>query len=384
MTIVDRWLLPDGVEEILPPDASHLERIRRQLIDLYTSWGYEYVIPPMIEFLESLLTGTGKDLDYKTFKVTDQISGRMMGIRADMTPQVARMDAHSLGREGPARFCYAGTVLHARADNQTASRSPIRVGAELFGVPAPEGEFEIICLMIESLMSSGVDKIQLELGDVGIFRHLVAAAGLTDEQEIRLFEPIQRKAPADLKLIVARLGLDETLAARIIALPQMMGNADALERAVALLGDNEILAARLDGLQHLSRRIRQRYPSLEIFYDLSELRGYTYHTGIVFAAYNCEGGQLLARGGRYDHIGEVFGRARVATGFDVDLKSLSGQLQPGKPARVVAVTEVLDDRQQLDMIARLREQGYVVIEGDTGAINVHHRLVYRAGKWQLA
>ncbi|MCH7743231.1 MAG: ATP phosphoribosyltransferase regulatory subunit, partial [Proteobacteria bacterium] len=187
MNRVDRWLLPDGIEDILPAQAQELELIRRRLLDLYASWGYEYVIPPMVEFLESLLTGTGHDLDLKTFKVTDLVTGRTMGIRADMTPQVARIDAHSLNRTGPVRLCYAGTVLHSQADNMLASRTPIKVGAELFGDPDRQGDLEIVSLMIESLKVLGMEAVHVELGDVSIFRQLVEAAGLEERATEELF-----------------------------------------------------------------------------------------------------------------------------------------------------------------------------------------------------
>lgn len=383
MTTADRWLLPDGVDEVLPPEALKLEKARRQLLDLYGSWGYDYVIPPIVEFLESLLTGTGQDLDHKTFKLTDQLSGRLMGVRADITPQVARMDAHSLNREGPVRLCYAGTVLHARSDTPTASRSPIRVGAELFGVPGIEGEFEIICLMIESLLSTGMQKIHLELGDVGVFRLLLEDIDLSPGFEVDLFEHIQRKATADLKKALKESTIDKHISELISQLPGLMGGEEVLETAMGLFKDHEPILERLNVLRKLSQKISSRFDELEIFYDLSELRGYSYHTGIVFAAYDNEDGQLVSRGGRYDHIGEVFGRARVATGFDIDLKMLAQRTPLVKSAERVHVDSLEGDRDQLLAIRELRRDGYVVVEGEKGLEQAHHRLVLVKGKWKL-
>ena len=229
-----RWLLPDGVDEVLPPDALNLEFIRRRLLDLYGSWGYEYVIPPMIEFLESLLTGSGSDLDLKTFKVTDQISGRTLGIRADITPQVARMDAHSLNQTGITRLCYAGTALQTKPENMLASRAPLKLGAELFGSPGPDGDLEIVSLMIESLRTLGVTAIHLELGDVGIFRELMRNVELAEKDENALFDLIQQKSVASLKVQAGQLGLPAKLCEQLVTLPTLCGTSAIIEDALEL------------------------------------------------------------------------------------------------------------------------------------------------------
>lgn len=384
MTIADRWLLPDGIEEILPPKARNLELVRRKLLDLYASWGYEYVIPPMIEFLESLLTGTGRDLDLKTFKMTDQLSGRLMGIRADMTPQVARIDAHSLNREGPARLCYAGTVLHAKADNMLASRSPARVGAELFDIAEPDGELEIISLMLESLDVVGVESVHLELGDVGIFRHLLAKANVTADREAVLFELIQRKAKADLQKEVADSGIDKKTGEFLTSLPDLMGTEKVLADALKIYSGIEPIESRITTLSRLSEKIKSRFAKVKLSYDLSELRGYSYHTGIVFAAYLGGSGQLLAKGGRYDRIGEVFGRARVATGFDVDLNLLAGTVTIEQDSKIVCLSKGEDEGEgKIEFIKSLRDQGYVVIEGKPGSNPADYTLIYQEGQWKL-
>jgi ATP phosphoribosyltransferase regulatory subunit len=326
MTVVDRWLLPDGVEEVLPPGAAKLESVRRSLLDLYSSWGYGLVIPPIIEFLESLLTGSGSDVDLQTFRITDQNTGRTMGLRADITPQVARIDAHSLLHEGPTRFCYAETVVHAAADNMLASRIPIRVGAELFGHEGQDSDLEIVSLLVESLVQLSFADIHLELGDVGIYSALMADVEISDRDELRLFNAIQRKAHADIAAIIAELGLTLPRAKALKELPLLVGDRKVLMECEQLMGDVAGVPESLRRLAYIEEMLRVRYPKLNIHFDLSELRGYNYHTGIVFAAYLPGHGQV-AKGGRYDQVGEVFGRPRPATGFDMDLKVLA-QLAP--------------------------------------------------------
>lgn len=386
MSIVDRWLLPDGIEDILPSQAQELELIRRRLLDLYASWGYEYVIPPMVEFLESLLTGTGHDLDLKTFKVTDLVSGRMMGIRADMTPQVARIDAHSLNRTGPVRLCYAGTVLHSQADNMLASRTPIKVGAELFGNSDRESDLEIVSLMIESLKVLGMDAVNVELGDVSIFHELVETADLEQRPTEEIFYLIQRKSFAELTRVVDELGIDPQIGGLLQMLPSLCGDESVLGRSKEIFAAYPLILSRLENMEWITRGVRERFTNVEIYYDLSELRGYNYHTGIVFAAYVGKSGYAVAKGGRYDHIGEVFGRRRGATGFDVHLKGL-----PGKVRRLVDKKQSVLVRESIKTAAEsrwqktqaLREEGFVVIESGESTAKFDFELIYEAGDWQL-
>ena len=224
MNKTDRWLLPEGIEEVLPEQAKRLEQLRRTLLDTYESWGYDLVMPPLIEYLESLLTGTGNDLDLQTFKLTDQLTGRLMGVRADMTPQVARIDAHQLNRETPTRLCYMGTVLHTRTDGFAGSRSPLQVGAELYGHAGIESDVEVISLMLETLAKSGVAAPFVDLGHVGIYRELVKQAGLDREQEATLFDSLQRKANTEIAEYLKDWKLDSKIASAIAALTDLNGD----------------------------------------------------------------------------------------------------------------------------------------------------------------
>ena len=327
MSKADRWLLPDGVEELLPEQASQVESLRRKLLDLFRSWGYELVIPPLIEFTDSLLVGMGSDVDIQTFKVVDQLSGRMMGVRADITAQTARIDAHSLKREGPVRLCYAGSVLHTKPKSLMASRTPIQVGAELYGDAGLDSDIEIICLMLETLHFGGVKNITLDLGHVGIYRALVREAGLTDEAQQKLFDALQRKSTVDIEDAISSGIGNSDMADMMRTLSQLNGDFSVLARAKKALSGapSEVLAA-IDMLEQVAEKIFLRMPSVKVYFDLSELRGYHYHTGLVFSALAPGHGQAVANGGRYDHIGEVFGRARPATGFNTDLKALLSYL----------------------------------------------------------
>ncbi len=318
----EHWLLPQGIEEVLPPQASALEALRRELLDLYRCWGYELIFPPFVEYVESLLTSTSGDLDLKTFKVTDQPTGRQLGIRADITPQAARIDAHQLRRDCPTRLCYLGTVLHTRGDDFGGSRAPMQVGAELYGHSGVESELEILCLMMETLNRAGIEDTYLDLGHVGIFRSLARQAGLDKQQEHDLFNTLQRKAVPEVAALVKTMGIPAPLAEMFEILPELSGD-DALERGRKHLAGagTEVLAA-LGDLEKLASLLRGRLPDASLHFDLAELRGYHYHTGVVFAAFVPALGQEIARGGRYDDIGRVFGRARPACGFSADLRTL--------------------------------------------------------------
>lgn len=388
MDIVDRWLLPDGVEDVLPPEAKTLEGVRRRLLDLFEAWGYEYVIPPMVEYLESLLTGTGRDLDLKTFKVVDQMTGRMMGLRADITPQVARIDAHSLGRDGVVRLCYAGTVVHTQADSMLASRTPLSVGAELFGDASTRGDIEIVSLMVESLQSAGLEKIHVDLGNVDIFRQLVSTLNLAEEQQEQLFDAVQKKAVSEIERLCVDFELSERDSDLLQVLPGLCGGRDMLERANTLFKDFEGIATCIESLGQVAGALTSRFTDVEIYFDLSELRGYGYHTGIVFAAYTNSSQNIAAKGGRYDSVGQVFGRSgRSATGFSIDVRTVARQLEgdgrTGK--RVVVQSSVLTDENRgalWETIRRLRNEGYIVIE--SGEIDPNgFVLVEQNAGWQL-
>ena len=324
MTIVaDRWLLPDGIEELLPVQAARAEQLRRQLLDLYSSWGYELVMPPLVEFTESLLVSGNNDLDLQTCKLTDQLSGRLMGVRADITPQTARIDAHGLTRKGANRLCYAGSTLHARPKTALASRSPIQIGCELYGVAGVEADCEVISLMLETARVAGIQRVTLDLGHVGIFRGLAELAKLDAEQEQVLFDILQRKASTELKAFVSASVTDPVAATLLLAMPNWKGDSSALTRASAALAKAPaVVRDAITQLEQIAACIAQRAPDVKLYFDLSELRGYHYHTGVVFALYVANVGVAIANGGRYDNFGAAFGRARPASGFSTDLKHL--------------------------------------------------------------
>ncbi|MBL6691088.1 MAG: ATP phosphoribosyltransferase regulatory subunit [Pseudomonadales bacterium] len=386
MAIVDRWLLPDGVEDVLPPQARELEAVRRRFLDLFEAWGYDYVIPPMIEYLESLLTGTGRDLDIKTFKVVDLMTGRTMGVRADITPQVARIDAHSLNQDGLVRLCYAGTVMQSRPDTMLSSRTPLSVGAEMFGETSVKADVEIVSLMVESLRSLGFSPVHLDLGDVAIFRQLLGSLSLADGEQEQLFEAVQRKATAEVRELCETLELSHQATRLLVELPGLSGDKDVLSRALDLFSDMPGVVASIGNLSQVASTLEERFSDLDIYFDLSELRGYAYHTGIVFAAYVNGVSDVVAKGGRYDHIGEVFGRSkRGATGFSVDVRRVAEAANvelPSKPTvRVVGIPEG-QDGSLWEKMQQLRGEGYVVLE--SGSSNDHdYELIYQDGNWQL-
>jgi ATP phosphoribosyltransferase regulatory subunit len=386
MGIVDRWLLPDGVEDMLPSQAKRLEEVRRRLLDLFSTWGYDYVIPPMIEYLESLLTGTGGDLDLKTFKVVDFLTGRTMGVRADITPQVARIDAHSLNRDGVARLCYAGTVVQAQTDSMLASRTPLSVGAELFGDSTSKADTEIVSLMVESLKSLGFDAVHVDLGDVDIFRQLMLSFKLNADQQELLFEAVQRKSVAEISSHCATFCLSEADSLLLTQLPGLTGNDSVLERARSLFKAHKGIVASIDNLQQVADTIAGRFTDLDIYFDLSELRGYAYHTGIVFAAYVDGSRSVVAKGGRYDRIGDVFGReARGATGFSIDVRSLTEKVMfPEESRKCIWIPEVPTGEEDSlwQQIQQLRVEGYIVVESGQPDGFDHH-LDFQDGQWQL-
>jgi ATP phosphoribosyltransferase regulatory subunit len=363
MSNSDRWLLPDGVADVLPPRARRVETLRRTLLDQYQRWGYELIIPPLIEYLQSLLTGTGNDLDLQTFKLTDQLTGRMMGVRADMTPQAARMDAHSLRRGGVTRLCYAGHVLHARPNSMLASRTPLQVGCELFGSTSRSADQEILDLMLGTLQTAGVARIHLDLAHVGIFQCLAAAAGLGEREESRIFDAMRRKS---IPVLDELLGDAPAGSYRDMLrnLARLNGGADVPEKARRMLaGAPDRVLAAVDELDNAAERVRQRHPDVSVGFDFCELRGYNYHTGLVFAAYTPGEEEAVAQGGRYDAVGEDFGRARPATGFSADLNRLlragdeaSGETEPA--GAIWAPAE--DDAALRSRISELRRDETVI------------------------
>jgi ATP phosphoribosyltransferase regulatory subunit len=309
-----KWLLPEAIEDILPPEAMKIEALRRKILDLFFDKNYELVMPPLLEYTESLLTGTGHDLELRTFKVVDQLSGRMMGLRADITPQVARIDAHLLNREGVTRLCYCGSVLHTRPAGPAATREPIQIGAELYGDAAVEADLEILQLLCQALSLAGVRNARIDIGHVSVFRSLAAEVGR--ELEAQLFEALQKKDVPALKELTKKLNPRTREA--LLLLPELYGGAEVLDTAERKLPKLAELERALATLRRLAKAC-----SLPVSLDLAELRGYRYHSGVVFDAY-CDGvAGAVARGGRYDEVGSAFGRARAATGFSIDLRSIA-------------------------------------------------------------
>jgi ATP phosphoribosyltransferase regulatory subunit len=360
---VNRWLLPDGVEEILPGQAQAVEQMRRGLLDLYASWGYELVMPPLLEFTDSLLSGVGGDLNLLTLKVTDQLSGQLMGLRADITPQAARIDAHSYVKNGPNRLCYTDHVLHAKPKSPLAVRTPLQAGVELFGESGLDADIEVISLLMASLEQVGVTQVTLDLGHVGICRALLEALALSPEQESEFFDLLQTKDVGEIKGWVAA-SLDSAEAVDWLpCLPALCGDESILQVARERLADAPAeVAAAIDELEAVYEVIRERYPQVNVYFDLGEFRGYHYHTGIVFSAYVDGKGDAIANGGRYDHIGEAYGRARPATGFGLNLTSvLSLAPLSERPAGIYAPAST--DSAQWQAIKRLREQGERVVSG---------------------
>ncbi len=369
----NRWLLPEGIEDLLPDQAAQLEQLRRELLDLYRSWGYELILPPFIEYLDSLLTGSGHDLDLQTFKLIDQLSGRLLGLRADMTPQAARIDAHRLQRDAPSRLCYLGTVLRTRPDGFDGSRSPMQVGAELFGHRGAESDVEILELMVATLALTGIEDIYLDLGHVGIYRGLAHDAGLDEEQEALLFDALQRKALPEINAFLAGLDLSTAQRERLAGLATLNGGAEVLEKAQSLLqGSGESALSSLEDMVRIARLATRRLPDISLHFDLAELRGYQYQTGVVFAAFVADRGQEIARGGRYDEIGKVFGRARPATGFSTDLRILMrlGNRDWPQPAGAI-LAPAGEDTALADKVRTLRTQGERVVQqlpGQVGSV----------------
>ncbi|RDE19626.1 ATP phosphoribosyltransferase regulatory subunit [Motiliproteus coralliicola] len=392
MSIADRWLLPDGVNEILPQQARQVEALRRKLVDLFDCWGYDLVMPPMIEYLESLLTGTGNDLALNTFKVTDQLTGRMMGLRADTTPQVARIDAHSLNRQGPTRLCYVNSVLHTVPANMLTSRSPMQIGAELYGHAGVDSDIEVISLMLEALTQVELGQpLTLDLGHVGIYRALVEQAELQDDDQAELFSLLQKKSLTELDALLETLQLSESQRNAFRLLAQLNGGRDTIERArQALQQEYPSIATALDDLEAIAEAVLTRFPQVSLYFDLGELRGYNYHTGAVFAVYVPTFGQPLAKGGRYDEIGKDFGRARPATGFSGDLKVIAELAVDHADRRGAILAPADGDSTLADKINALRLQGERVMRALPGVDcsaqeqGCDRQLILRDGVWDVA
>ncbi|MEQ1880987.1 MAG: ATP phosphoribosyltransferase regulatory subunit [Burkholderiales bacterium] len=380
---MQKWLLPEYIEDILPAEAARVEKIRRRLLDLFYSHGYDLVIPPMIEYLDSLLTGTGHDLDLRTFKLVDQLSGRMLGLRADITPQVARIDAHLLNRKGVTRLCYSGTVLHAQPSGLQRTREPLQIGAEIYGHAGLESDIEIQTLLLRALAAAGVRGGQFDLGHVAIFRSLIARAEIGAELESELFQVLQAKDNSSLRTLLA--GIDTLTREALLLLPELYGGPEVLTVARQRLPAYPELSSCIDVLETVGKRLSGEIQ--ELCFDLAELRGYHYHSGLVFAAYAGGRRESVARGGRYDDVGGAFGRARPATGFTMDLRDLA-QTMSDEPAagRILAPYRPEDTTLQKE-VESLRARGLVVVvdlpghESSRAELECKFQLVERQGRW---
>lgn len=377
------WVLPEYIEDILPPEAARIERIRGIILELFRVHGYQLVMPPLLEHLESLLTGTGHDLDLQTFKLVDQLSGRMLGVRADITPQVARIDAHLLNRKGVTRLCYSGSVLHTLPSGMNRTREPLQIGAEIYGHAGIESDVEIQRLMMKALARARVTDACLDIGHVGIFRSLIGRAGLAPSLESDLFVAMQAKDLPGLRGLTRRL--DRVSREALIALPELYGGAEMLGRARRILPDIPGIRAALASLRALSEELRD-VARIRCF-DLAELRGYRYHSSVVFAAYAEGAPNALALGGRYDEVGKAFGRARAATGFSMDLRELASA-RPNDAARPgILVPHAPRDTALQKAVNALRERGEVVVPDLPGhaasrdELGCDRKLARRAGKW---
>jgi len=354
-----RWVLPEYFQDVLPPEADKLEHLRRQLLDVFRVRGYQMVVPPLVEYLDSLLTGAGQDLRLRTFKSVDQLSGRTLGVRADMTPQVARIDAHLLNRDGVTRLCYCGAVAHTMPASLTASREPMQLGAEIYGHAGIEADIEVIRLLNEVLQIARVPTSRIDLSHVGLFRALVARAGLGDDAVREIFDLLQAKDVPGLGECLATF--DEPVRSALMALPHLYGGVEVLTRAREQLPDWPDVRAAIVDLEAVATAL----PALPISIDLADLRGYHYHSGVVFAAYGGNSPGALALGGRYDAVGQAFGRGRPATGFSLDLRELvQGLPAADLPGAILAPAD--SDTALAATVAALRQQGDIVIEALPG------------------
>jgi ATP phosphoribosyltransferase regulatory subunit len=380
------WVLPDHIADVLPSEARHIEELRRQLLDTARGYGYELVMPPLLEHLESLLTGTGEALDLQTFKLVDQLSGRMMGLRADTTPQVARIDAHLLNRQGVARLCYCGPVLHTRPDRPHATREPLQFGAEIYGHAGLEADLEALLLALDCLKATRVGGVTVDMADVRIVRSLLAGVPVDASVIARVHAALAAKDASELASLTrnfptpAREGL--------AALLSLYGDAKVLDEAGKALPHTASLQESIDQLRWLARHVQ----GAKVTFDLADLRGYAYYSGARFAIYTPGAGDALVRGGRYDEVGAVFGRNRPAVGFSLDVKELAGVASkpPLKAAiRAAWLDESADAASLREAIGALRAQGETVVcvlpghESEVDEFHCDRELVRDAGQWRV-
>ena len=378
------WLLPEYIQDILPDEAWRIERMRADVLKLLRFSGYQLVAPPLLEYAESLQIIGNHDMDLRTFKLVDQLSGRTLALRADITPQVARIDAHLLNCQGVTRLCYAGSVLHTQPAGIMRTRELLQIGAELYGHSGLESDLEVQRLMLQALALLGITGIHLDLGHVSLFRALINRAGIPKKLEVELSNALQGKNVPALRPLVADL-IPEVKNA-LLALPQLYGGIEVIEQARAALPNYPEVVAALDELEQAAAHLQPLAHSVGV--DLAELRGYHYHSGMVFAAYHAGSHDAIALGGRYDDVGKSFGRARPATGFSMDLRRLHGLLEH-QPQPMGILAPHRDDPALHERIDQLRAQGHVVIIDFLGAaelrteLNCDSELILRDGEWHV-
>ncbi|HWP13578.1 MAG TPA: ATP phosphoribosyltransferase regulatory subunit [Ramlibacter sp.] len=378
------WVLPDHIADVLPSEARHIEEIRRELLDTARGYGYELVMPPLLEHLESLLTGTGEALDLQTFKLVDQLSGRMMGLRADTTPQVARIDAHLLNRQGVARLCYCGPVLHTRPDRPHATREPLQFGAEIYGHAGLEADLEALLLALDCLKAAGVGDVTVDMADARIVRSLLSGVPVDGSVLQRVHAALATKDASELRVLTA--GFPTAAREGLLALVTLYGDGKVLEQAEKALPSSPVLREALSTLKWLSGHLQ----GARVSFDLADLRGYSYYSGARFAVYTAGASDALVRGGRYDEVGAVFGRNRPAVGFSLDVKELVAVVAkpPLKAAIRAPWLDAGKDAAQLRAaIAALRGRGETVVcvlpghESEIEEFHCDRELAQAAGQW---
>lgn len=378
------WLLPEYIEDVLPAEAARIEALRRKLLDLFMVHGYQYVIPPMLEYMESLITGAGHDLDLATFKVVDQLTGRLMGVRADMTPQAARIDAHLLNHQGITRLCYAGSVLRTKPDGLAQTREPLQLGAELYGHAGIASDIEIQRLLIKALQAIGISQIHIDFSHVDVFGSLIEACQINPQLEQDLYAALQSKDQS----AVAALSkdLNKTTREALLRLTELNGDQSVLTKALQVLPNTPAIKTAVESLMQVAEALSDL--DVTVSFDLSELRGYHYHSGIVFAAYAQGYKGPLALGGRYDEVGQSFGRARPATGFSLDLRGVVTALPPAQSAMAIFAPAGTDKSLNAKIDA-LRSEGHIVIQelagvaSDTGELNCNKKLEHYNSGWHV-
>jgi ATP phosphoribosyltransferase regulatory subunit len=385
-SMLSAWLLPEHIADVLPAQARRIEGLRRALLDRARGYGFELVMPPLLEHLESLLSGTGRELDLRTFKLVDQLSGRMLGLRADTTPQAARIDAHLLNREGVTRLCYCGPVLHTRPAGLSATREPLQFGAEIFGHAGLEADLEAAELALDCLTEAQAGALVIDLADARVLRGVLAGVPMDTLQLQDVVQALSEKDAPALDALTRHAPAEARSALR--ALLRLYGGDEVLDAARTALPQRPVVREAIDQLQWLATHLRAAYPALRIGFDLSDMSGYAYYSGMRFAVYGDGSSDALARGGRYDEVGAVFGRNRPAVGFSLDLKALAEVAGPA-PMSTAIRAPWAEDPELRAAVRRLREAGETVLamlpghEMEAQAFDCDRELVEEGGRWLL-